>query len=343
MGLDLKFPLCDLLISAQTGAYTQGQLIELHRLCYLIARRLVRRKILSGKLCIDMLGMTESDVTHDCIAELFIRNADNELIEFSKYFEYQRLSIDETPEELLFVHLRRLVFSFVNDNLFRIYNEADPALGKIIRNIKSALNNSSCFKIVIRFDEQYVVPTAGSLLPHNPTISNDELQREISDIMMTEDDIPSIIQKLTSVVGSWETYQRSIRLISLAQAIRSGYQQLGFATTNGLITQETSFDDGNVEKIISEVCRNLSHEMKPRYVDVDKVDGRTFDQYVQALERVLTCEFLDGKDDASYFDCLREIDPALTKSDYVMNHRAIFEYLAKLAKQRARVSLKEIL
>jgi hypothetical protein len=143
MGFEFKFPLLTLLRGALSGEYTHHHLMELHRLCYTIAHRLIHRKVVVWKLSPDFIGLSENDITHDCIAELFTRSSTNELIEFCRYFEYQRIIVDAQPEDLLLIHLRRLVSSIVNDNLFRLYREADAPLGKILRNIKMAVIGSS--------------------------------------------------------------------------------------------------------------------------------------------------------------------------------------------------------
>ena len=58
MDIHLKYPLKHLLRSALAGTYSEGELRELHRLIYTLARHLVRRKLASGKLHLELIGLT---------------------------------------------------------------------------------------------------------------------------------------------------------------------------------------------------------------------------------------------------------------------------------------------
>ncbi|MEX0721402.1 MAG: hypothetical protein WD059_12090 [Balneolaceae bacterium] len=72
------------------------------------------------------------DLALDCIADLFGREGDC-LTEIESYFPKEQLS--ELKESEVAIKLRRLVFSKVNEGLFRNYRSFDPSLSKIIRNI----------------------------------------------------------------------------------------------------------------------------------------------------------------------------------------------------------------
>lgn len=199
----------------------------MYRLCYSVARRLIRSKIVSKILPTDLLGLSEADITHDCIVELFSLGPSNELHEIVKYFNYQGISAENEPEEHLFVHLRRLVFSIVNDNIFRLYNEADPALGKILRNIKIALSNQTQFKLTKHFDEYYLELTTCDILSGCVTIRDEDLLHEIYQIIITENEIPGILSKLVKMLTYQEIYKQHVRMILVALAIKKGYEKLG--------------------------------------------------------------------------------------------------------------------
>ncbi|MBI3765458.1 MAG: hypothetical protein HY277_03015 [Ignavibacteriales bacterium] len=177
MNFQLRFPLRDLLRGATTGEYTEVQLRELHRLAYSLARHLVRRKIASGKLRLNLIGLSESDITHDCIAELFTRDENGVLVEIKKFFHDQQIFIEEMPDEALLIQFRRLTFTMVKDGVFRLYHEADPTLAKILRNLKAALGKSPTWSIADRFDEQYAEVISTPTHTNLPSIDDDELER----------------------------------------------------------------------------------------------------------------------------------------------------------------------
>lgn len=344
MDIKLKIPLKELLQTACTGTYTNQHMQELYRLFYTIARQLVRRKIFTGKVPFDRLGLSEADITHDCIVELFTLGKDNELTELNKYFKYQQISIGDEEEELLFVHIRRLVFTIVNDNIFRLYNEADPALSRILRNIKIAVSNQSQFKLVTHFDEQFLELTNCDLLHFCETVDNDFLYHEIYEIMTKESEIPAILQRLGNALIMQDVYRRHVRMTSLALAIKNGYEQLNTHVMIEATAVDVKFFEDDAVRIIKFTCSEIIEEMKPRYVDRKKVEEETFDLYMKAVEKSLLSEFIDRADgQISYFDYMKECFPHMSKEEYLKRHRVILEYLGKISKKRVRERLKVIL
>ncbi|MBI5475555.1 MAG: hypothetical protein HY964_02320 [Ignavibacteriales bacterium] len=343
MNIPLKIPIKELLRAGCSGTYSQRHMQELYRIFYSIARRTIRNKMISGKLSFDFLGLSEADITHDCIVELFTLGKDNELIELCKDFNYQRISIEDEDDEMLIVQIRRLICTVVNDNLFRLYNEADPALGKILRNIKIATGNNLAFKLVMRFDEYFLEIVKGDKLPYCKTMDDDFLHNEVCEIMSTESEIPGILEKLSITLIQQDVYQRHVRLMTLALAIKKGYEHYNVHNIQESESVDAKFVTDDAARTIDMVCSKLKEEMKPRYVD-KKVCAETFELYMKVIKKSLYSEFIDGTDgQISYFDHLIDCDTGITKQEYLKNHRVIVEYLGKISKKRVRERLKEIL
>jgi len=338
---ELEFSLKDLLLRGITGDYTHAELSELFRLCYAIARQCVRRKMFTSKL--QHTGLSEGDIVLDCIAELFRRDEQNVLVEFAKYFNYQNIRIEDEAEEMLLVHIRRLTFTVVSDNLFRIYNEADPGLGKILRNIKIAVEKSACFHMEKHFDEQYLVVEEADPLRHRPSISDEELTGELTQAIREGDEVPQILERLADALSTQDTYQRKVGLMSLALAMKAAFKHLEESPRIEATAVEAQLETDDVQTIIRETCDALCAEMKPRYLARGKLDGKTFENYFEAINDMLNGEFLESQNEKkTYYELLRGCIPGLTKSDYRENHRTVFEYLAKLSKRRAREKLKKL-
>ncbi len=341
MDAELKFLLKDLLLRGITGDYTHAELSELFRLCYAIARQCVRRKMFTSKL--QHTGLSEGDLVLDCIAELFRRDEQNALVEFARYFNYQNIRIEDEAEEMLLVHIRRLTFTVVADNLFRIYNEVDPGLGKILRNIKIAVEKSGCYRMEKHFDEQYLVLEEADLLRHRPTISDEELRGELTQAIREGDGVPQILERLADALSTQDTYQRKVGLMSLALALKAAFKHVEESTPAGITAAESQLETDDVQTIIKETCATLCTEMKPRYLARGKLDGKTFDQYFEAISQMLNGEFLELQTEPkTYYEFLRECMPGLGRAEYRENHRTVFEYLAKLSRRSAREKLREM-
>lgn len=340
--IQLKFPLRDLLRGASTGSYSQAQLAELHRLGLTIACRYIQRKIFSGKLRPLFFGLSERDIAIDCIAELYGREEDNKLSGLSGYFQSQGIEIEEETDEVLLIHIRKLIFTTVNDNLFRMYNEIDPAVGKILRNLKNAVGKSAEFRMVESFGEHYLVMATCDPLAHLPTIDDATLEQEISGILAGADDIPELLKLLAGVMSSQDSFQRRIRLMSLAALIKAGYRKMA-APGGETVRPDTVGLLDDARRTIHEECRKISDTLESRYVGKGKMSSETFRCYMKAIEQVLISDFLDsGEGSMTYFEALHAQLPELTTMAYRDDHRTIFEYLAKMAKDAVRRKLKEM-
>lgn len=345
MDLRLTHPLRELLQRAIGGDYTRGQLAELHTLVYALGRRYVRMRCAAGKIPLSLLGLGEADVVHDCIAELFTRSESGELVEITRYFEYRHVNPASLPEDMLVVHLRNLVFSVVGDNVFRMLNEADPALGKIIRNVKLAVQRSDRWTLETRFDEKVLVlacadgTRARPGRPQDPPLPDDRLEAAVFAALSRHPDIPVMMDELACELVRSGVTTGVVPLLSLAVMVKAGYGSRHAAGAaqeqpeSPMITEE-------LKAAISEACSSVGDAMRTKYVGRGKVCADTFTQYLAALEKYLVEEYVVNPGPrpagSTYFEYLRELRPQMTREEYAGDHRPVLEYLAKLVRHDLR-------
>ncbi|MBS4027672.1 MAG: hypothetical protein KGZ58_03450 [Ignavibacteriales bacterium] len=343
MEISLRFPLQEIIFNALLGTISELQLRELTRLFRAFAFPIVHNKVRAGKLSLDYVGLSESDIVLDCIAELFRRNENNQLVELANYFERQHITIGECSEEKLMMSLRRLVIRVVTDNVFRIYNEVDPALGKILRNLKLAVEKSKEFYLAEFLGEQFLVVHSSEPLLQKRTIDTDELQIVVESNLETGDDVPEFLTRLAGTLTTQEQFQRKVKLISLAVALKIGFERIFTGPEAYSDSIHSTFLVNDVKETILSVCKSVCAEMKPRYVQKKKMDEKQFHLYFEVIRELLESEFLDERNGIpSHYERLQEILPDLTKADYTKHHRIIFEYLVKLSRERAKEKLKTI-
>ena len=162
-------------------------------------------------------SLNTSDLAYDCIAELFRRDNDCDLIRIRTYFE--SIDIEASTDQELIVYLRRLVFSSVNQSLVRIYNSFDPHLGKILRNLKLSAQNLGTFTEIDRLGEQCLVPQLCDPLFHLPVVELDRLQAELSSRLRGTERIPEILSALSRYLREQSEHSRQVPLLRLALAI----------------------------------------------------------------------------------------------------------------------------
>ncbi|HTP13329.1 MAG TPA: hypothetical protein VMM37_06845, partial [Bacteroidota bacterium] len=135
---------------------SEGDLRDFVYCCRNLAHSYLKTKVNRGKLDPAQFGIPLEDLALDCIAPLFARNDRGRFIELAGYFGTR--SLLAASREELFGATRRLVFSKVSEELYRLYREHDPSLSHIIRNIKIALRFSRTMIPVVQNNELWVQP-----------------------------------------------------------------------------------------------------------------------------------------------------------------------------------------
>lgn len=144
--------------------YSRRQLNEFVAVCHAIAVGAVRTRARTLRFLTRFSFANDADVAYECISDLFRQDEKGTILQVAAYFE--GIDCTHATDQELLIHLRRLVFSKVNYGLFRLLNEADPALGKILRNTRLACQTLQNFDVIERFGDPCLVPAMCDPLEH---------------------------------------------------------------------------------------------------------------------------------------------------------------------------------
>jgi hypothetical protein len=329
------------LISAVAGDRpSPGHVGAFVSLCERIALVQLRRKVATGRLNPGFFRLPLEDLAVDSIADLLRQDDTGRLVQVAAYFE--SLSYRSLSDESLLVHLRRLIFAKVNQAMFRMYNELDPSLGKILRNMKLAFQALSSFEVVERFGEQSVVPSACDRLEHLPAIPREELEERVRVFFRPNERIPQLLARLGGYLREQTAHSRLVPLMALAAALRAVY-----AGDNALSAGAGSAEDAlfaeDASKIIAGACRKIRKEYERTYVVTKEVDPSLYRRYFDVIEanilqRVVTQDDGDG---VSLYEGLRSLVPGLSRDAYARAHKSRLEYLTRLSYEAALEELKK--
>ncbi|MEK7670980.1 MAG: hypothetical protein AAB344_02030, partial [Bacteroidota bacterium] len=283
-----------------SGTYTPFELREFLQFCYSLALPFIRKKIRCGKINCDIIGLQEADIIHDCLADLFYRDEANRFPQIQIFFENQLVHSENPSDEEFTIVLRRLVLGKVNNNIIRLYSEADPALGKILRNLKLALERTQLFEQVSRFGETYLMPRGIKALLHLPPIREDCIREAFSRIVCVYDNIPEMLRKLYSVLSEVQEFQRAVTLVSAALLFKEVYKVAWEEESNGGSVEQhlPSYD---IKTLIEQVCKRMSTEMHPVYVGSGRRSDEVFRCYMRALNGILIQEFAEDSEAAETY------------------------------------------
>jgi hypothetical protein len=312
---------------------------RLVRLCHTLALVFVKSRIAEATRENRFLGLSYSDIAFDSIAELFQRDDAGNLVQLEAYFRGIHLACASDQE--LLSHVRRLVFSKVNQNIFRIYNESDPSLGRILRNIKLAVASLNNFQLISRFDETCIVPSGCETLEHLPIVEREELEKQMRNTARGTETIPQLLAHLSLHLRQQTEHSLVVPMITAALVFRALYQ-------NRICEGEQSVDADNqltiadASGIIHTACLGVKKELEPKYVGKGKVSAQEFASYFHVIEEQIVSRTIgtDG-DEYSFFSGLKQQIPELTEKEYRKRHKSKIEYLGRLAYEKAIEQLRK--
>lgn len=313
-----------------SGSPTREELNSLVCLCHSLASPFLARKVAAGSF-VTAQGICISDLAYDCIAELFQQDSGGVYTQLRSYFS--GIPLSECGDEELLPHLRRLVFSKVNQAVFRLYSEYDPALSKILRNIKSAMQSLQSFTMVERFGEHCLVPGMCETLEHMPPFGFDELEKLFLPQTTGREHIPELLAKLSLHIRHQDTRCRIIPLMTAGLLIRAVYSERHQEQDNVVIGDQLLISH-DASMAIRHACREVEMRIRRKYVSRKKVPESIFQDYFQVIAEHLSEKFIGGNgSDPCLFEGLRKFHPHLTKQAYTQEHRNRLEYILKLVQK----------
>lgn len=323
--------------SILAGSHSPAQLNCVVAVAHALATSFLLSKRSAGRLSV-LHGLNHSDIAYDCIAEIFEKNERGEYMQLGAYFA--GVNLGDTSDQEILAHFRRLVFSKVNHGIFRLYNEADPVLSKILRNLKLAIISLNNFNEVQRFDEACIAPSLSETNEHLPEPTLEGLERELRQVTRGNESIPDLLAKLSLCLREQQEFSRVVPIVAVAMILKSIY-----TSGNESPVEETRIE-ANLEledaaSLIRLACQRTRQDTSPRYVDKGKANRKVFDRYFEVIETSLRQQLImnDG-DEFSYFESLKNLMPELTKEEYRKKHKSQLEYLRRLAYKEAVKQLR---
>ncbi|MDZ7291441.1 MAG: hypothetical protein ONB44_07635 [candidate division KSB1 bacterium] len=308
--------------------------------CRKIAVVYLRMKVKNGRLDPAVFGVSLEDLALDCIADLFKRDQQGGFARLAGYFnacEWENKSDDE-----LLAATRRLIFSKVNQEICRLQQERDPALGKLIRNLKNAVKLSSNVRIEKQEGEVWIcLPQENASTERLPVMPPEFLEAHLTAGLRDHADLKQVLMLLAEILQNQKTYRKSLPLTGLASIIRSAFTHLHAALEHEGNGHET-FTPEDLEKIIDVSVQTIKSNMHSSYVGRKKIDGSTYESYFMAARNVLVAEYVENDGlDRSFYDYLSACRQGLTREAYQTHHRCRFEYLVKLVRTEFLRNLKK--
>lgn len=305
---------------------------DLHQLvqvCHALALTTIRQN-LSGRFASELHNVAPAQLAYDCIADLFIRQEDGRLPKIASYFDaFEPATL--TDQQVL-QHLRRLVGGAVHQGLFRIDGEIDPSLGKILRNVKLAVQSLGHFKVVDHFGEPCIAPAFCETLQHLGTCPLDELERGVLAHTVRARTVPDLLSALAVFLRSQSTYSRVVSTIDVARVFRSVFSRLVDVGANASQEPHDAWATLDLPATIAWACVTVRRKMQKAYVSKGRIAAGTLAMYHATIEQYLRAKLNGEGDQTSLRAHFHTLHPELPISEF-RTHRARLEYMTRLAER----------
>ena len=320
-----------------SGEYTSTDLREFLQLCYALALPFIRFQITTGRLDLHRLGLTETDVVQDSLADLFSQNHIRQFGQITQWFEKLHPDLEAATDEELVLTLRRLVIGKLNKEIVRMLGEADPTLADILRNLKLSLKKSDLFYQATFFTDKCLLTRDADPLLHQPPMAEEFLEQEFLRTARTRDNVPQLLQKLHAVLVMQDQYQRVVHVVAAALLFKRIQTARFLTMESSTETVEEEMVKSNLHDAIDTAISRLSKRMHQSYIESGKCTEEIFQCYMSTIRDIFFDHVgLTEGDGTSFFEGLRTYMPGLTKEMYRSQHKAVLEYLVSLMKDELK-------
>lgn len=297
----------------------------------------LRAKAHQNHFLLDHLYGDIDDLALDCIADLFGMEGGC-LYQIEEYFD--RSELETLNESEVTTELRRLIFSKVNEGLYRNYSHFDPSLSKIIRNLKRTLEenkvkgasyNSSTG--VIEFEDT---------VEGKPVIPDEILEIKLSSSLTDINNTVDAVHELRMILNNEEGYASRFPLVGFAVLLRKTFAyQLEMEEHDKGKNLKNGYGDNELRVFIVNCISKEREKFYRTYVRSEKIDEKYIDNYLYAVRDILMADFVEPSSREGYFEHFEFYFPEISYGRYRKKYRKILEYMVKSIRQRLVSEIKK--
>jgi hypothetical protein len=309
---------------------------KLIKKCSDFAEAYLRMRTKKDSYLFNLISSSLKDIALGCVAELFEKK-EGRLVLLETYFSGLMI----TKESEYHTHLRRLVFSKVNETLFEYYKSFDPSLGKIIRNIKRVLKEDDFQNL--EYNPESKLITSTPLRPDNPLMPADLLEIKLSYRFKYAISTKDVLQQVSDIFDIHDEYNGRIKLSILAQIIRRLHQFYNEDAEHFNFSEHEELEEKELTSLIKSVVKKVRLDLYPGYVSRNKMSEEDFSKYFMVVEKVLIGDYTNCVENGkNYFEHFVDIVGEIDKEEYRNEHRKYVEYFVKQSREQLVLYLRKI-
>lgn len=319
----------------------EGDRYSINKLCSYfrnVALAYLKTKTKEHRLLLNLLYTDLEDLALDCIADLFQKEGES-LPQLEAYFQDHALA--QMDEAKLVSEIRRLVFSKVNEGLYRNYKSFDPSLSKIIRNLKRTLEEEKVPGVSYNRSSSQI-ELDGVNKRNKPVMPEEWLEIKLSAELKHIGNSVEALEQLKYILQRNEQYAASVQLVAFAIILRKSFAyQLEEQEATKKSIAEMNFRQEEIKTFIALSIEKLKPQLAKTYVQSGKLTAFTLEKYVKAVSDILVSEFSEKSSREGHFEHVEYHFPEITYRGYRQTHRKFIEYLTQKIRQEFLLTLKK--
>jgi len=310
--------------------YSRDDVNELVKACYKLALAYLRIKASSKKSYLLREEKLE-DLAWDFIADLFQKDKNGKLIILKSYFHDKPVS--KFSEDEINIELRKLVFTKVDDNIFRLYGEKDPSLRKIIRNIKLAIRDTDCKNRVCYRDGNLIVCDKRD--SDKPTLPVAFMRIRLCSRLNEKSQIPDVLIEVIDIITEHKEYRQRFSLVALAKIIRESFVIVQNDERNGKASPiaEKRIFKNEFDSFLNSSAGKVKESLGNKYVEKGKLQSEELEPFFKAASDIIREDFRTEINGYSQYEQLSRHMGGLEYSHFREKHRQVLEYVVKLIRE----------
>jgi len=291
---------------------------------YLQCHRLKISKILDNE------DLTLQELAIDCIAGLFVKENNSDVISIKQTFNHWKPEI--TTEDDCIYFLNKVVASRVEQHIFKLLKEADPFFSKLLDSVNYLVRTNGFNKIHF-LGKTYITETELEKLDRN-FISTDEFEKIPTILFQNK---KSLLEDLFSYLKNENDFNTAIPLNDLINRLK----HINFSDflVNEFVSNE--YKKIEVNEMIDEGLNVAIEKLFSSYVEKGKLDREEGKAFESAL-REMANDLSDGGINPGLYKYLSPYIIELTEVDYQNKYHNILEYLLKVMKNNIALKLTNI-
>lgn len=274
-------------------------------------------------------GITLQELAIDCIADLFVKENNDELISIRRTFQNWSPSI--TSEEDCLYFINQIIANRVEQHIFKLLKEEDPFFSKLLDSVNYLVRNSGFCKIHFLgksfITENNIENFVGCF------ISTDEFEKLPLALFQNK---KMLLIDLFNYLKNQTDYNVAIPLNDLIKRLK----HLNFSDYVVNEYSSNEFRKIEINEIVAQGFRLAMEKLSHSYVERGKLDELESKAFESAL-RAMAHDLCDGGINPGLYKYLSIYFNDLSETDYQTKYHNILEYLLKVMKNNIAEKLTE--